>query len=123
MAMGVKTTKKKEIEVVKDYVKTNSYNATSRNTGVNDHTVKKIVQNNSELYEQEKEKFIKRTSELIDKALDRLDEGLDRDNIPINNLSTALGTLYDKRALARGESTSNESITITMSDDIKELSK
>lgn len=123
MAMGVKTTKKKEIEVVKDYVKTNSYNATSRNTGVNDHTVKKIVQNNSELYEQEKEKFIERTSKLIDKALDRLDEGLDRDNIPINNLSTALGTLYDKRALARGESTSNESITITMSDDIKELSK
>ena len=123
MASGVKTPRKKEIEVVKDYVKTKSYNATSKNTGVDHKTVKRIIEDNPKEYQQEKERFIERTSKLIDKALDRLDEGLDRDNIPINNISTALGTLYDKRALARGETTSNNSIKITMSDDIKELSK
>ncbi len=71
----------------------------------------------------EKEKFIATTTRLINKALDKLDEGLDREDIPINNITTAIGTLYDKRALAKGESTTNNSITIQMSDELKELSK
>ena len=60
---------------------------------------------------------------LIDKAMKKLDKALDRKDIPINNLTTAIGTLYDKRALAKGESTSNNSITINMSEEVKELSK
>lgn len=46
--------------------------------------------------------------------------------LQLNNLSevtTAIGTIYDKRALAKGDSTSNNSVTVTMSNDLKELSK
>lgn len=123
MPSGVKTPTKKKLEVIKSYVETDSYNATSKETGVSDKVVKKIVEENPKEYEREKEAFIEKTTRLLDKALNRLDEGLDRDNIPINNLTTAIGTLYDKRALAKGESTSNDAITIKMSDEIKELSK
>lgn len=123
MPSGVKTPTKKKVEVIKSYVETGSYNATSKKTGVDHKTVKKIVEDNPKKYQQEKESFIEKTTRLLDKALNRLDEGLERDNIPINNLTTAIGTLYDKRALAKGESTSNDSITIKMSDEIKELSK
>lgn len=123
MPRGVKTPTKKKVEVIKSYVQTDSFNATSKETGVNDHTVKKIVEENADLYEQEKKHFIETTTRLINKALNKLDEGLDRDNIPINNISTAIGTLYDKRALAKGESTNNDTIVVTMSDNLKELSK
>lgn len=123
MARGVKTPTDKKTEVIKSYVKTDSYNATSKETGVNDKTVKKIIEENPKQYEQEKDKFIEKTSKLIDKALNKLDIALDREDIPINNLTTAIGTLYDKRALAKGEATTNNSITIKMSDEIKELSE
>ena len=81
------------------------------------------MEDNPKLYQDEKEHFIETTTRLINKALGKLDEGLDKDNIPINNITTAIGTLYDKRALARGESTSNDSIVVTMADNVKELSK
>ena len=55
--------------------------------------------------------------------MSKLDKALDRDDIPVNNLTTVIGTLYDKRALAKGEMTSNTSISIKMTDEIKELSK
>ena len=44
----------------------------------------------------------------------------------LNNMSeitTALGTLYDKRALAKGEITSNTGITITMDKKVEELAQ
>lgn len=41
----------------------------------------------------------------------------------LSEITTAVGTLYDKRALAKGESTENKSITITMDESVKELSK
>lgn len=123
MPSGVKTPTKKKLEVIKSYVKTDSFNATAKEVGVNPKTCKKIVENNPKEYMDEKERFIETTTRLINKALGKLDEGLDKDNIPINNITTAIGTLYDKRALARGESTSNDSIVVTMADSVKELSK
>lgn len=41
----------------------------------------------------------------------------------LNEITTAIGTMYDKRALAKGENTSNQSLTIRMSEEVKELSK
>ena len=123
MPSGVKTPTKKKIEVIKSYVQTDSFNATAKETGVNPKTCKRIVEENPKEYIDEKEKFIQMTTKLINKALGKLDEGLDKEDIPINNLTTAIGTLYDKRALAKGESTTNNSITIQMSDELKELSK
>ena len=123
MPKGVTTPTKKKLEVINSYVRTDSYNATEKETGVNHKTVKKIVEENTELYQQKKEEFIEKASRIIDKAMNKLDKELDKDNIPVNNLTTVIGTLYDKRALAKGESTNNDSITIKMSDELKDLSK
>lgn len=44
----------------------------------------------------------------------------------LNNLSeltTAMGTLFDKMRLAKGESTNNQTVIVTMSDEVKELSQ
>ncbi len=46
--------------------------------------------------------------------------------LQLNNLSeitTAIGTIYDKRALAKGESTQNQTMIVKMEPDVKELSK
>ena len=123
MARGKKTSNVKKAEVVKSYVETGSFKQTERETGVSDKTCKKIVEENPILYEQEKERFIETTTRLINKALGKLDEKLDEDNNSLSNITTAIGTLYDKRALAKGEATTNEAITIQMSEELKELSK
>ena len=41
----------------------------------------------------------------------------------LSELTTAVGTLYDKRALAKGESTENSNITVSMSDEIQRLAE
>lgn len=38
-------------------------------------------------------------------------------------ITTAIGTLYDKRALAKGDSTTNSNITVTMSDELKRFAE
>lgn len=131
MARGVKTDNKKIAEIITSYALTNSYNKTAKECKVSANTVKNIInkqkENNSEEFarvcEEKKDEFVDKASKLIDKALDKLNKALDKDDIPVNNLTTVIGTLYDKRALAKGETTNNESITIKMSETIKELSK
>lgn len=124
---GVKIDNKKIQMIMASYALTNSYNATAKECNVSDKTVKKIIEEHSEEYtkvsEQKKLEFVEYADKLIDKAMNKLDKALDREDIPVNNLTTAIGTLFDKRALAKGEATSNTSIAIKMSDEIKELSK
>lgn len=127
MARGVKIDNQKIQEVMASYALTNSYNATAKECGVSDKSVKKIINEHSEEFakvsEQKKEEFVEYADRLINKAMSKLDKALDREDIPVNNLTTVIGTLYDKRALAKGEMTSNTSISIKMTDEIKELSK
>lgn len=127
MPRGVKIDNKKIQEVMASYALTNSYNATAKECGVSDKSVKKIINEHSEEFskisEQKKEEFVEYADKLINKAMNKLDKALERDDIPVNNLTTVIGTLYDKRALAKGEMTSNTSISIKMTDEIKELSK
>lgn len=131
MARGVKIDNQKIQEIIASYALTNSYNATAKETGVCANSVKNIINKqkaeNSEEFakvcEEKKEEFVEYADRLINKAMSKLDKALDRDDIPVNNLTTVIGTLYDKRALAKGEMTSNTSISIKMTDEIKELSK
>ena len=127
MARGVKIDNQKIQEVMASYALTNSYNATAKECGVSDKSVKKIISERSEEFskvsEQKKEEFVEYADRLINKAMAKLDKALEREDIPVNNLTTVIGTLYDKRALAKGEMTSNTSISIKMTDEIKELSK
>lgn len=131
MARGVKIDNQKIQEVIASYALTNSYNATAKECGVSANSVKNIINKqkaeNSEEFakvcEEKKEEFVEYADKLINKAMNKLDKALERDDIPVNNLTTVIGTLYDKRALAKGEMTSNTSISIKMTDEIKELSK
>ena len=131
MARGVKIDNQKVQEIIASYALTNSYNATAEECGVSANSVKNIINKqkaeNSEEFakvcEEKKEEFVEYADRLINKAMSKLDKALDRDDIPVNNLTTVIGTLYDKRALAKGEMTSNTSISIKMTDKIKELSK
>ncbi len=112
MPRGVKIDSKKISEVIASYALTNSYNATAKQCGISDKTVKKIIENNPKEYEEKKEKFSNYCDRLIYKALGKLEKELDKEDIPINNLTTVIGTLYDKMRLANGESTENNKFEV-----------
>lgn len=118
MARGVKIDNKKIQEVMASYALTNSYNATAKECGVSDKSVKKIINDHSEEFakvsERKKEEFVEYADRLIKKAMGKLDKALDREDIPVNNLTTVIGTLYDKKALAKGEATSNNTFEVNI---------
>lgn len=66
-----------------------------------------------------KRNFTKRTTHLINKALDKLEQQLEQDNDSINlsQLSTTIGILYDKSRLEDNLSTSNNSFNININID------
>ena len=86
---------------------------------------KDVYKKSRELYYQKKdEEFIKKTTTLIDTALERLGKELNgKDKINPHYLTTVIGTLYDKRALQRGESTVNTAIHVKMCDKTRELAE
>lgn len=116
MPRGVKTDEKKVMEILSSYAITNSYNATAKECHVSDTTVKSVVERNNEEFgkikEQKREEFVEYADRLIYKALDKLDSALDKKDIPINSLTTAIGTLYDKKALASGGATANNKFDV-----------
>lgn len=125
MPKGVKTPRSKEIEVMNSHIETNSYNATSKETGVDDQTVKAIIERNMKEYEQKKEEFINKAEHLIFKSMERMDKELDtQETIPISQLSTSIGILYDKRNIAQNgnieQNTPNISINIIDNSNLEE---
>lgn len=62
--------------------------------------------------------FSKKTSLLIDKLLAKLEDQIEgNDDINISQITTSLGILYDKQALAEGTSTSNQAVNINIKID------
>lgn len=115
MAQGKKTDNETIYKIMCSYFETRSYTQTSRDLGVAASTVEKIVKENLskkefvELWEKKKEDFVTRADIIIHKAMDRLVKELDSEKeIPVNQLTTAIGTMYDKKALTE---TGNVSIT------------
>lgn len=110
---------------------TNNFSETGRQLGIPQRTVEKIYKENknkqefTKLCEEKKDEFAKKASRIIDKALNRLEKVLDdeEEKIPVNNLSTVIGTLYDKRNLAEGKSTVNTELNIRMDEKVEELSR
>ena len=158
MAKGVKTDNAKKMEIITSYALTNSYNATSKEVGVSDQTVKRVIQEYKKtkpeelerIVEQKKELFQDKANKIIDKQLQLLDR---RVNTALNNedeleeivdmiwqqdkkelnetqkkaivnkirkmqlnslseITTSMGTLYDKMRLAKGESTENTTFKV-----------
>ena len=115
MAKGKQTPPETIYAVMTSWAVTNNYSETARELGMAESTIRKIVSDNkdreefAELCDKKKEEFAEKTSRIIDKALARLEEAIENkeEYIPVNQLTTAIGTLYDKRALAKGEMTQN----------------
>lgn len=61
--------------------------------------------------------FSKKTSIIIGKVLDKIEDQLDNGEIDINKLSTTLGILYDKESLELGKATSNSAFNINIKID------
>lgn len=131
MAKGKKTDNETVYKIMLSVFSTGNYNETARQLNLPQKTVETIYKKNIEKEEfaklrvEKKEEFVDKATRIIDKALNRLEKTLDNDEekIPTNNLSTVIGTLYDKRALAQGESTVNNTITINLSEEAKELAE
>lgn len=87
---------------------------------ISKQTIYNIVKD--EKYQKELEKhinetrqnFSKKTSILIDKAIDKLQNKIDTEEVNNKDLITAIGVLYDKNRLEQNLSTSNNSININL---------
>ena len=115
MARGKKTEPEMIYKVMVSYAITRNNMETSRQLGIPESTVRKIVEDNKnsdefrKLCEEKQGEFAEKTSAIIDKLLDRITKEVDDEekDIPLHHLTTALGTVYDKRALSKGEMTQN----------------
>ncbi len=106
---------------------TNNYSETARKLKMPQRTVEKLVKENKDKEEYAKlcegirGNFESRATTLIKKIMDRIEETIDNPEypIPLNQLSSALSQLYDKRALARGEATENTKIVFELPKEVK----
>ena len=112
---GKKTAPEDIYRVMTSYAITNNYNETARNLGMAVATVKNIVDDNKNAEEferlrmEKRDEFSDKASAIIDMLLARITKEVadEEKEIPLNHLTTAMGTLYDKRALSKGEMTQN----------------
>lgn len=131
MARGKKTDNETIYKIMISMFTTNNIEETAKQLNMPPTTVKDIYKRNEnkpefvELRSKKTDKFIEKANEIIDKAMERLLEELqDRENrIPVNNLSTVIGTLVDKRNLAEGKATTSTDINIKMDKKVEELSQ
>ena len=128
---GKKTSPEMIYKVMTSYAITNNYNQTAKNLGMPIATVKNIVDDNKnkaefeELRKQKQDEFADKASVIIDMLLQRITDTVadDEKDIPLHHLTTAIGTLYDKRALSRGEMTQNVGFATNLSiDKLAEIS-
>ena len=131
MPKGKQTPPETIYKVMTSWAVTNNYSETARELGMAESTVRKIVSDNKDkeefakLCDEKKEEFADKATRIINKALRRLEEAIENDEeyIPVNQLTTAIGTLYDKRALAKGESTNNTKVIIELPEGTNEYAE
>lgn len=131
MAKGKKTDNETIYKIMISMFSTNNFSETARQLNIPVGTVEDIYKRNidkeefTKLRKEKTEEFAEKATRLIDKALNRLEKVLDdeEEKIPVNNLSTVIGTLYDKRNLAEGKATVNTDINIKMDKKVEELSQ
>lgn len=128
MPRGKKTSPEVIYRIMSSWAVTNNFKETSRELNLPVTTVKNIVDANKDkpefvkLQNEKKEEFSKMADRLIQKAMERLEHRLDdtETDIPVNQLTTAIGTLYDKKALADGATTENVEINIKLPPGVDE---
>jgi len=108
MARGKQTDTQTIYNIMASYFDTRTYTKTGEDLGIPKSTVEKIVKEHIkdkefvDLWNKKKEDFATKADIIIYKAIDKLEEQIDNQkNIPINQLTTAIGTLYDKKIMAQ----------------------
>lgn len=81
-----------------------------------------------ELRKEKRAEFVERAWETIGNALKLADRRIKNalesgEELPLRELSTYIGTMYDKAALASGEETERAEMRISMSGELEEFSK
>ena len=107
---------------------TGNVNETAKQLGIAESTARTIVQANKDKEEfvklcaEKRKSFSAKADEIIDLAIDRLRKELTNPykDIPVNHLTTVIGTMYDKKALADGTATDNVSVSIKLPEGIDE---
>ena len=131
MPKGKKLTKKQILKIKESYQKTQSYRETAKETGVSVYTVKKALSDDKG--ETDDEQFSKKAGEIIGMGLDvlhmRIKRALDvektiadgTDEVPdaknvlkVNEITSAIGALYDKKKGAEGDGAEDNEIKITV---------
>lgn len=131
MARGKKTSPEVIYQVMTSWAITQNYNQTARDLNMAYATVKDIVERNKndaqfvKVQAEKREEFSDKASAIIDMLLNRITKEVadEEKEIPMNHLTIALGTLYDKRALAKGESTENTKITFELPPEVDKYAK
>ena len=119
MARGEDTDYDKLVLVMSDWFTTRSYSRVAEDLKMPVTTVYGLVnahKDDEEFVKLRKEKeaeFVERANHLIFKGMSRMDIELDKEeSIPISQLSTAIGTLYDKKVIAQNGGISNETPSV-----------
>ncbi len=107
----------------------------AKKTGVSEASVRRILKEDidklTQIDAKKKLDFVAEVDKLIYKAVRAADMKLDdiindpdvRAKINISSITTSIGTLYDKRALAKGESTDNSTVTIKLPKELMEYAE
>ena len=107
-------------KVLTSYYITGNFGETAKETGIAESTCRDLVKNNKdkqefiELRNKKNEYFIQESTQIINKILTRLEKEIDNGKANVGTLSTTLGILYDKRALASGEATQNTAFNVNI---------
>ena len=128
MPRGKKTSPEVIYKIMTSWAVTNNYKETARELTMPVTTVKNVVDNNKDkpefvkLCNEKKKEFSENASRIINKAMARLERDIDNVDkaIPINHLTTVIGTLFDKRALADGKSTEKVTVEVKLPDGADE---
>lgn len=121
MARGKKTDTQTIYNIMLSYFDTRNYSQTGRDLNIPEQTVEKIVKENlnnqefRQLWERKKEDFITKADIIMYKAMDKLIQQLDKqENIPVNQLTTAIGTMYDKKIISQTGVLGNDTPTVNI---------
>jgi hypothetical protein len=132
MARGKKTDTEKVYQVMQLWFTYGNSAEVGKILNMPDGTVRDIVNRHKEdpefleLRDKTRRKYSKDFEEILDLAITRLKTEIAvQDKIPVSQLSTVIGTVYDKNRLENNESTenSNQTIKIGFSEELEELSK
>lgn len=122
MPRGKNTPPEVIYQIMTSWAITNNVNKTAKQLNIAESTVRKIVKENKDkpeftkLCEEKRADFSEKADIIINKALSRLERDISNEDkdIPVNHLTTVIGTLFDKKALIDGNATEKVSIEIKL---------